>query len=477
MQKEMRTIVLALLFGTGGGWLYQQLQPQEIQNPLTIESTATPYHLSNYTESAVSRAPVNEDFVAASKLSTPSVVYIKTASTAGYGSSWYDLFFNGGGRSNQTISSGSGVIFSKDGYIMTNNHVIDKAEAIEVIHNKRSYAATLIGTDPNTDLAVLKIEGENLPAAKLGSSRALEVGEWVLAVGNPFNLTSTVTAGIVSAKSREINILDSKFPLESFIQTDAAINPGNSGGALVNNAGELIGINTAILSRTGSYTGYGFAVPVDIAKKVFRDLTAYGEVQKAFVGTEVVDIDRRVAEELSLEDYDGVVAIYIHKDGAAQKAGMKKGDVILAVNGEAIDSRSEFEELMSYHSPGDEIKIRYKRGQKTAEAHMVLTNKEGTTDILKSVVYNSQTLGVDLENVPKIERDMLEISAGVRVSKVHNGFFKRLRIGEGAIITSINNVPIESASQLEDIIHSAKGKVIIEGLNSKGSRFYNPYYF
>lgn len=221
---------------------------------------------------------MNGDFVAASAQSTPSVVFIQTVGTGSYQNhSWFDWFFNG---NSQISSSGSGVIFSDNGYIITNNHVIEKADKIEVIHERRTYQAKVIGTDPSTDLAILKVEAEGLPAVKIGNSKNLQIGEWVLAVGNPFNLTSTVTAGIVSAKARNINVVNSQFPLESFIQTDAAINPGNSGGALVNSKGELVGINTAILSKTGSYTGYGFAVPVDIVVKVVKDLIKYGCVQK-----------------------------------------------------------------------------------------------------------------------------------------------------------------------------------------------------
>src|SRR5690554_443027 len=213
----------------------------------------------------------------------------------------FDYFFGERGASPQQVSTGSGVIISGDGYIITNNHVIDRAETIEVVHQRKTYKATLVGVDPNTDIVVLKVDRNNLPAIRKGSSKDLKIGEWVIAVGNPFNLTSTVTAGIVSAKERQINILGGDFPLESFIQTDAAINPGNSGGALVNTKGELVGINTAILSRTGSYTGYGFAVPVDIAMKVANDLIQYGEVQKALSGAEVVDITPELAEEMGLK--------------------------------------------------------------------------------------------------------------------------------------------------------------------------------
>ncbi|MEQ9305937.1 MAG: trypsin-like peptidase domain-containing protein, partial [Marinoscillum sp.] len=230
------------------------------------------------------------DFVLASERTQSSVVFIQTLSEYEYRTgSWLDWFFEP--RSSQQISSGSGVILSEDGYIVTNNHVIENADRIKVVHGKKTYDAKMIGKDPSTDLAVLKIEMNDLPAIQFANSDDVSVGQWVLAVGNPFNLTSTVTAGIVSAKGRNINILKDKFPIESFIQTDAAINPGNSGGALVNTQGALIGINTAILSRTGTYSGYGFAVPSNIVRKVFDDVRKYGEVQKAFTGAEFIDIN------------------------------------------------------------------------------------------------------------------------------------------------------------------------------------------
>ena len=266
---------------------------------------------------------------------------------------------NGGGRTQ--VSSGSGVIFSADGYIITNNHVIESAERIEVNYNKRVYPAELIGTNPSTDLAVIKINETDLPAITLGSSKNVQVGEWVIAVGNPFSLSSTVTAGIVSAKGRRIGILQDKFPIESFIQTDAAINPGNSGGALVNKNGELVGINSAILSRTGSYTGYAFAIPVDIVRKVFEDLRKYGVVQQSFVGGSVVEYNYENAKKYDLntdvKNFNGVLLESIEKDGPAMKAGLKPGDMITKLNSTEINTQSAFEEELSYRYPGDKITL------------------------------------------------------------------------------------------------------------------------
>lgn len=284
MKRTLKVIALGFFSGISGAYTFTLFQPDlQISYPQElVYNMPQADYVNYYPPSKSADMPSDVNFVEASKKSTSSVVYIKSTSEASYGrENPFDWFFEG--KQGQAVSSGSGVIFTQDGYIVTNNHVIEKSSKIEIIHNKRIYEAELVGTDPSTDLAVLKIDAQNLPNIKIGSSKDVAVGEWILAVGNPFNLTSTVTAGIVSAKGREINILKGKFPIESFIQTDAAINPGNSGGALVNTSGELIGINTAILSRTGTYNGYGFAVPVDIVKKIVMDLIEYGEVQKAFL--------------------------------------------------------------------------------------------------------------------------------------------------------------------------------------------------
>jgi len=415
-------------------------------------------------------------FSEASRLSTQSVVYIKTVIEREYSNTFLEWFF--GERQNQSfISTGSGVIYTSDGYVVTNNHVIQNADGIEVIHEKRTYVAKLIGADPSTDLAILKIEGQELPNIRLGRSRDLEVGEWVLAVGNPFNLTSTVTAGIVSAKGRQINILRTNFPIESFIQTDAAINPGNSGGALVNTKGELVGINTAILSRTGSYAGYGFAVPVDIVSKIVEDLIKYGEVQKAFLGAEVSDIDQQLGEELNLQDWNGVIVEALQKGGAADKAGLKEGDIIVRINDQIIKTKGEYEEMISYYSPGDRLDLYFKRGDRTGSAELTLTNSRGTTSIVKREIFTSRSLGADFEIVPKVESDLLKIDHGVRITKIRSGFIKRLSIEEGFIITHINKVPIKDPETLADILVKIRGRVYIEGVTKDGVRGYYSYFF
>ena len=286
-----------------------------------------------------------------------------------------------------------------------------------------------------------------------------------------------MTAGIVSAKGRELNILKSIFPIESFIQTDAAINPGNSGGALVNLQGELIGINTAILSKTGSYAGYGFAVPSDIVVKVADDIINFGEVQKAFFGADVLDIDADIGDKLNTDDYSGVVVSYLQEDGAASIAGIQKGDIILKIDGKDIMARSQFEEMLSYHSPGDKIEVTYKRNKKVMNSTLVLTNREGTTERLKREIYSSRTLGADFEKVSKVERDLLKIEQGVRVIKVRKGLINQMDIDEGFIITHINKIPVEDPKKLTEILTNIRGRVYLEGINRRGRKEIYRYYF
>ncbi len=488
MKKTIGIILLSFVGGIGGAYVYETQLSEHYQQadyresdyffPTNVNNPGNDNYQSVATESD-REDPANlielPNLVDASSRSTKSVVFVKTVSETDYRSgSWMDWFFGG---PSQSVSSGSGVIYSKDGYIVTNNHVINEADKMEVIIDKRTYQATLVGTDPSTDLAVIKIEANDLPAITVATSVNVRVGDWVLAVGNPFNLASTVTAGIVSAKGRSINILKDRFPIESFIQTDAAINPGNSGGALVNTSGELIGINTAILSQTGSYAGYGFAVPVDIVKKVVNDIIQYGQVQKAFIGAEFIDIDSDIAGKLSLNNLDGVITSYVQRDGAADKAGLEKGDVIIRVNQKPINNKTELEELMGYHYPGDKFTFDIKRGDKTIEKEVTLLNSEGNTQVLKSTLYFSEKLGVEFEKVTKVERDLLKIDNGVRVKKIRNGFFRQLEIPEGFIITNINNRPVETPEELANILEKIKGKVVIDGITSKGRRVYIPYRF
>lgn len=418
---------------------------------------------------------LNANFVKSSAVSTNSVVYIKTRAEQS-GVTWYDWYFGGGG-SQQISGSGSGVIYTNSGYIVTNNHVIENSDRIEVIYNKKSYEAKIVGIDPSTDLAVLKIDGEeDFPKVAIGSSRALNVGEWVLAVGNPFNLTSTVTAGIVSAKGRDIGIVNEQFPLESFIQTDAAINPGNSGGALINLHGQLVGINTAIISKTGYYTGYGFAVPVDIVVKVCNDLIKYGKVQKAFTGAEVKTVDYKTAHDYDITADGGVLITNLMDGGAFEDAGLEEGDIITHIDGNPVGEKSIFEEEISVRNPGNEIAIRIRRDGKEIEKKITLRNAEGTTGILESKAIESWTLGASFEAISKIEKEMHNIDFGVKVTSIRSGWVKTAGITEGFIIQTIDGEEIKDAETCIGMLESATGRVVIEGVNKNGGKGYFSFY-
>jgi S1-C subfamily serine protease len=470
--KTIRIVVIACLAGFAGAFVCVKLmvRPEVAnQNPLVFEKVSLD-NSGNYQPSQVSTATaiveVPVDFNVAATRAIPSVVYINSISQ-GASYSYWDLLFGGGGPQTR-VSSGSGVIFKADGYIVTNNHVVGSAEKIEVVYNKRVYDAELIGTDPSTDLAVLKINATNLPAITLGSAQTLQVGEWVVAVGNPFSLSSTVTAGIVSAKGRRIGILEDKFPIESFIQTDAAINPGNSGGALVNKDGALVGINTAILSRTGSYTGYAFAVPVDIAKKVVDDLIRFGIVQKGFYGGSVVDYDYQYARKYNLDvlDFNGVFLESVEDNGPAAQAGLKPGDIITKVNDVVVNSVSAFEEEISYRYPGDKVTITYVRAGKTSTVTFTLINRSGTTEKVKRKIVTSKILDAQLEAT----------DYGVKVFKIGDaGYMKRLGVPENYTIISINRVKVNDPEDVIEFFEKYKGRVSLYGMN--GAREVIPYNF
>ena len=485
MKKNIALFLISIAGGFIGAYLFHQQEYQLVEEQpkfITLEeSQPNPQYIKHSTEVKGSEIALETgDFVEASKSSTQSVVYIKNISEHTYRMSFMDMFFyDGGDRTTQTVSSGSGVIFTSDGYIVSNNHVVEAADKLEVIIGKDTYEAKLIGTDPSTDLSVLKIEAKDLRAIPLGSSRDLQVGEGVIAVGNPFNLTSTVTSGIVSAKARALNIVKDKFPIESFIQTDAAINPGNSGGALVNRKGELVGINTAILSRTGSYAGYGFAVPVDIVKKVVDDLIKYGEVQKAIMGVEVTDLTKDISNRLDLQvkSLEGVLVTNVNSGFSAKKAGIKEEDIILAIDGTSVNSKAEFDELLSYRSPGDRITVKWKSGTNTMEKALTLTNREGTTDILKKELFTSEYLGADLEVVSRVEQDLYKIDSGVKISKLYSGgLLSKLGLESGLIITYINDYKIDDPQKLVNVFSKVRGRVRIEGVSKSGTKGYYTFY-
>ena len=378
--------------------------------------------------------------------------------------------------------SGSGVIISTDGYIVTNNHVVKDANKIEIVLNdKRSYQAEVIGLDPNTDLALLKIQDKNLPFVSYGNSDAVKIGEWVLAVGNPFNLNSTVTAGIISAKGRNINILEHNntvgglAPIESFLQTDAAVNPGNSGGALVNTNGDLVGINTAIASNNGSYQGYSFAIPVNIVKKVVSDLIEFGVVQRAFIGLSIQDIDSKFAEDKNIKQLKGVYINGLTEGGAGDVAGVKVGDIVIKVEGVEVKTTSELLEQIGKYRPSDKINVTLIRNEEELTLPIVLKNKENTLSLNKKSIISRtsiNSLGVEFEEVTAEELSRLKINSGVKIAKLHQGKLANVGLKEGFIITSVDKKKITTSGDIKNILEHKSGGVLIEGLYPNGTRAY-----
>ena len=414
------------------------------------------------------------DLTYAAEMSVKSVVHVKTLySNEEYQSNpFYDFLFGERGRSQQpraSIGSGSGVIISDDGYIVTNNHVVQGSNLINIVlYDKREYEGKLVGFDPYTDLALIKIDEKDLPKMDFGNSDDLKLGEWVLAVGNPFNLTSTVTAGIISAKARNLGLNGNRMSIESFLQTDAAVNPGNSGGALVDTKGRLIGINTAIESRTGSYSGYSFAIPVTIVEKVIGDLKKYGEVQRAFIGVSIRTVDANLADEFKIDKIEGVYVAGINEDGAAENAGIKKGDIILNIEGKVVNSSAELQEQISKFHPGDKIKVLIKRDEERKQIEVVLRNRLGNTNVIKSK--DLAFLGAEFEPISTQEKYRLQINRGVKVKNLREGKFKDEEIKEGFIIYKINETPIFKVDDIKDALQDVKdGGVFISGIYPDGS--------
>lgn len=428
----------------------------------------------------------NEGFVNASESSVNSVVHVTTkVVTTSFQRDMFSEFFYGPGAGGKEFKqygsgSGSGVIVTADGYIVTNNHVVENANEIEVtLNDNRKYSAKIIGVDPSTDIAVLKIEEKDLQAIPLGNSDNLNVGEWVLAVGNPFNLTSTVTAGIVSAKARNINLLSNRsgqdvVPIESFIQTDAAVNPGNSGGALVNTQGELVGINTAIASQTGSFTGYSFAVPVNLVHKVMSDLIDYGVVQRGYLGVQIADITQEIKTEKKLPNLKGVYVDQVTENGSADKSGIKSGDVILKIGNKAVNSSAELQEEVGLGRPGDQLAVTIRNANGYEEVkEIVLRNKDGQTSLIsKAEVKKNIALGATFIELTSKERKELNITNGVKIQSLNAGKLKALGLQEGMIITKLNNESISSVEQLTSKLNNAKNGVLLEIMTGSGKKDY-----
>lgn len=416
------------------------------------------------------------NFAEAANNSIHSVVHIKTKvvrSGVSSANPFYQFFFDRGMQPQVQQGSGSGVIISGDGYILTNNHVVNNADEVEVVlDDQRSYNAQVLGTDPNTDLALLKIDEEGLAYIPYGNSEDVQVGEWVLAVGNPFNLNSTVTAGIVSAKGRNINILREELAIESFIQTDAAVNPGNSGGALVNTRGELIGINTAIASTTGSYAGYSFAVPVNIARKVVDDILEFGTVQRAFIGVSIRDLNGKLASEKGLSVSEGAYVNGLSKDGAAHDAGIREGDIIVAVNGLKVKNVPELQEKIGEYRPGDVAQITVLRDDELRKFDVELRNRNGDTELISREADLMVQLGADLQPLNSEQLTKLGLLSGLQVRNLSNGKLKGAGIKEGFIITRVDRKPVQSAADVMSALSKKDGGVLIEGVYPNGLTAY-----
>ena len=471
MKKVVGIFLIALAGGAIALGLYKVFEKKQVPYSST-DQYRVPVKRVNYTPGISLNEP---DFETAAAISIHAVVHVKTEFQRR--SSVYDDFFdffNYGQpfRGQNPLSAyGSGVIVSSDGYIVTNNHVVQDADNITVTMNdKRVFKASLIGSDPSTDLALIKIEEQNLPYLVYGNSDDVKIGQWVLAVGNPFNLTSTVTAGIVSAKARDIHILGSKGAIESFIQTDAAVNPGNSGGALVNTKGELIGINAAIASGTGNYVGYSFAIPVNIVKKVVEDYIKFGKIQRAYLGVYYREIDDEVAKEKGLKGTQGIFVEDLVEGGAAEESGIKKGDIVIQIENSAINTKSEMLEVIGQHNPGDKVSVMILRDGKEMVIPVTLQKEGGAQAVIK----DDKVLihGATFQRITAEERNRYKIEDGFKIIRLENGLLKSASIREGFIVYAIDKKQIRSSQDLKDGLTSMKGGVLIEGVYPNGLRAY-----
>lgn len=491
MKKIVGSLFMAMLGGVVALGAFTYFNPRTETKVVSNNNSSIPV---KYVSIPANMPETSINFVEAADMSVHAVVHVKTSisqdklqsSNPFYNDPFFRDFFGQRQQPQQKndeeveMGAGSGVIISSDGYIVTNNHVVQNADKIDItLNDKRTYQAEVIGKDPATDLALLKIKEQNLPFITYGNSDDVKIGEWVLAVGNPFNLTSTVTAGIVSAKARNINIIagdrEKGLPaVESFIQTDAAVNPGNSGGALVNTSGQLVGINSAIASNTGSYTGYSFAIPVNIVKKIVGDLMEFGEVQRAFIGVSIRDIDSKFAEEKNIKSLKGVYVNGLTDGGAAKESGVKEGDVITKVGEVDVNNVPELQEQISRFRPGQKVMVTLIRDNSEKTIPVTLRNKDGNTSIVKheAVEETIGALGASFETVSADEMKKLGIDGGVRVKSLNSGKLRAAGIKEGFIITSIDRKKVNSSEDLKTALKNKQGGVLIEGVYPNGLKAY-----
>ena len=466
---KIKNLLFVLLASVLGGFIavfaYTRLSDPKVQ--FSHIAPSGHFHLASLDSHSI-RDVSYPDLTFAAEKAVHCVVHVTVKSMQETYGSLFDYF---SGRRQQVPREGfgSGVIISADGYIVTNNHVISRSDEIEVtLNDKRVYTATLIGADSSTDLALLKIEESGLPFLTFGDSETLRVGEWVLAVGNPFNLGTTVTAGIVSAKARSlgINTTRTQSGVESFIQTDAAVNRGNSGGALVNIRGELVGINSALYSQTGEFTGNAFAIPTLIVHSVIDELKEFGHVQRALLGVTIKEVDGKLAREMGIA-IEGV-RVETAQGGAAE-AGIKVGDVITSINNAPVNSLADLHEQLARFRPGDQVNVATIRDKKTQHFKVTLRNIDGTTEIMRKVT-STDILGAIFEDVLEADKQSLGIKSGIRVKDVGQGKLKEIGVRNGFIITSVNNKAVNSASDINAIVNSVgqKGQVLFSGVYPNG---------
>ncbi len=434
----------------------------------------TPGLFTSFNSDEDDKGPV--DFTFAAERTVHAVVHVKTKSTVatGHANPLYEFFYGPQQRQERQVrGAGSGVIVSPDGYIITNNHVIDRADEVEVtLNDNRVFTAEVIGRDPSTDIALIKIDEDNLPWIRYGDSDELKLGEWVLAVGNPFNLTSTVTAGIVSAKGRSLGILDDQYRIESFIQTDAALNMGNSGGALVNTRAELVGITTAILSPSGAFAGNSFAVPVTIVRKVAEDLREFGAVQRAIMGVSIRDVDAEIAAERDLPAPRGVYIQDVTSGGGAEEAGIRQHDVIVRINQRNIASTGALQEEIGRYRPGDKVDVTVIRDGRELVYSVTLRNLQGGTGIVKpGEDVTGQVLGAVVRPLTSQEMRRLRVDSGVRITEISDGILKERGIKVDDIIISVNETEVSSADDIINATQGGRSLTAIEGLQANGTYF------
>ncbi len=490
VKMNNRNTILAMIFSSFLGGIiaiggYAIIMPESNSTIVPVNGEAgNSVSFTNYVfDSADFVVPEGLNFVYAAKSATPAVVHIRTTyseETADVNNPLQDFFRDYYGdrnaRPRERQGAGSGVIISEDGYIVTNNHVVDNSTEIEVVlSDNRSYKGLVIGTDPDTDIALVKIDAKNLPAMGFGNSESIQVGEWVLAVGNPFAFRSTVTAGIVSAKGRNIGILrsaDRNTQIEAFIQTDAAVNPGNSGGALVNLRGELVGINTAIASPSGTFAGYSFAVPATLVEKVVTDLRDYGAVQRPMLGISIRDMSAALAEEQHADVLRGVYVAGVGPNSAAEEAGIKENDIIIAINDKEVANVAQLQEQVALNRPGDMIDVTYIRDGNTFTSKAKLKNLLNTTEVV-STTSSFEIEGSKLAPVDNSIKNKLGIEGGLQLKSVGEGKWKRAGIKEGFIITKIDKRAIRTPDDLTSALRGSQGEgILIEGLYPNGEKAY-----